>query len=490
MPSRRVALLFAVVAVVAASLPAAAGAQAAGTGTLDWRACGRGFECATLTVPWDDAAPGGPTVDLALVRAPARDQDRRIGSLVMNPGGPGGSAVDFVRSIDDTLPAELRDRFDIVGVDPRGSGRSDAVDCGYDMAKFYALDFSPDDQAERDALIAGVREYVDACVAANGDYLRHVSTADTVRDLEKVRVALGEEKLTFLGYSYGTYIGAKYAEAHPDRVRALVLDGAVDPSISSQDMQVEQAAGFEGVLDRFLRWCASHSECAFHRDGRTAEAFDALSARVDAEGLAVPGAKPARTLSDTEFELGIGAIGYEGKAGYRYLGEALDAADRGDGSAIADLSDSYTERSADGRYGTIQDAFLAISCADGPAVGTVADVARIEAAAEAAAPRTGPGIVNNSLACALWPFAGAPAAPVSAPTAPPIVVVGTRHDPATPFAWAASLVRQLGGNAVLISAPGAQHTSFGMGNACVDDAVIRYLVDLRAPKQTLVCRRR
>ena len=253
-------------------------------------------------------------------------------------------------------------------------------------------------------------------------------------------------------------------------------------------MQVEQAAGFEGVLDGFLRWCSTHRQCAFHRDGQSAAAFDALSDRIDREGLPVPGSRPARTLSDTEFELGIGAIGYEGKAGYQYLGEALDAADqRRRHRHGRSLSDSYTERGAGGTYGTIQDAFLAISCADGPAVGTVDDVARIEAAAKVAAPRSGPGIVNNSLACALWPFPGQAAAPVSAPTAPPIVVIGTRRDPATPFAWAKSLVAQLGGKAVLISAPGAQHTSFGMGNACVDDTVVRYLVDLDAPKGTLVC---
>jgi pimeloyl-ACP methyl ester carboxylesterase len=398
--------------------------------------------------------------------------------------------VEYVRGAVATLPRELRDRFDIVGVDPRGSGLSKPVQCRYDMARYYALDFSPDDQAERDALVAGVQQYVDACVAANGDYLRHVTTDDTVRDLDKVREALGDDKLTFLGYSYGTYIGAKYAAAHPDRVRALVLDGAVDPSLDALRMQVEQSAGFEGVLDGFLKWCSSHEACAFHRDGGTVAAFDALRARVDADGLPVPRSRPARVLSATELDLGLDAILYEGAAGYSYLGEALDRADRGDGAAMAELADSYTERPEVGTwYGGIEDAFLAISCADGPPVGTVTDVARIEQAATAVAPRTGPGIVNNSLACALWPFQGPPPAPVRAPGAPPVVVIGTRHDPATPYPWAESLVRQLG-SGVLISAPGAQHTSFGMGNRCVDDAVVRYLVDLTAPKRTLVCSRR
>ena len=482
---RRFLVSLVAAALLVGAVAPTADAQTSAT-TLRWRSCGGDFQCATLTVPRDDADPTGPTVDLALIRAPAEVPSERIGSLVMNPGGPGGSAVDFVRSIAPTLPADLRGRFDIVGVDPRGSGHSDPIDCDYDMAQYYALDFAPDDQAERDALVAGVQAFVDACVAANGDYLGHVTTDDTVRDLEKVRVALGDDALTFLGFSYGTYIGAKYAEAYPDKVRALVLDGAVDPAIDATVMQVEQSAGFEGVLDGFLKWCRRSSDCALHRGGRAVKVFDALRARVDRDGLAVPGSRPARTLSPTEFDLGLAAILYEGAAGYAYLGEALDAAERGDGAAMADLADSYTERDEDGAYGGIEQAFLAISCADGPPVGTVADVARIEAAAARVAPRTGPGIVNNSLACALWPFPGAPAAPVSAPTAPPIVVIGTRRDPATPFAWAESLTRQLG-SGVLISAPGAQHTAFGMGNDCVDGAVVRYLVDLEAPDQTLVC---
>jgi hypothetical protein len=215
-------------------------------------------------------------------------------------------------------------------------------------------------------------------------------------------------------------------------------------------------------------------------------ALDQLRARVDAQGLPVESAKQPRTLTPTEFELAIAAIIYEGRAGFPYLGEALDQAEHGDGSGLADLADSYTERKADGSYGNIEEAFLAISCADGPPVDGVAGVRTIEERAAKVAPRLGPGIVNNSLACALWPFQGPPAAPVHAPTAPPIVVVGTRKDPATPLQWAKSLTAQLG-SAVLITAPGEQHTAFGMGNSCVDTAVDRYLVDLSAPKQTVDC---
>jgi len=461
---------------------------AAAEATLSWRACGDRFECSTLVVPLDPANPSGRTVDLAVIRAPARDRDRRIGSLVINPGGPGASAVEFVRTAARTMPSVLQDRFDIVGFDPRGVGRSDAVDCQADMRRYYALDFSPDDETERDALVAGVQQFVDACVRNEGDRLRFVSTDHTVRDLDALRAALGDERLTYLGFSYGTYLGAKYAEVYPDRVRALVLDGAIDPSIGAEDLQVEQAVGFEGVLDAFLRWCARSTRCAFHRGGRTAVEFDRLRARVDREGLPVPGTRPARRLSPTEFELGLAAILYEGREGYAFLGEALDAADGGDGTAMAELSDSYTERNDDGTYGGIEEAFLAITCADGPPVGTVADVRRIEERAAAVAPRTGPGIVNNSLACALWPFQGPPPAPVHAPGAPPILVIGTRKDPATPLAWARALARQLG-SGVLLIAPGDQHTAFGLGIGCVDDTVVRYLVEQRPPERDRVCRR-
>jgi len=482
------AVVIVVMVTTALLLAGTAGAQAgaASKGTLRWRPCGGSFECSSMRVPLDYANPGGAQVDIAVIRLPAKDQSRRIGSLVVNPGGPGGSGVDFVASESESLPQELRDRFDIVGFDPRGTGQSDPVDCKADMNVYYRLDFSPDTDAERAALVSGIQSFVDACARNEGSRLPYLSTDSTVQDLDALRAALGDEKLTFLGYSYGSYIGAKYAEAYPNHVRALVLDGAVDPSLDSERQQVEQAAGFEGVLNAFLKWCGSHSSCVFHRDGKPDRALDRLLARVDRQGLAVPETRPERTLSPTEVDLGLASALYEGRSGFNYLASALDAADRGDGRAMADLADSYTERKRDGSYGNIEEAFLAIGCADGPPVGTVNDVWTIEAAAAQAAPRLGRSIVDNSIACALWPVKGAPAAPVHAPTVPTIVVVGTKKDPATPFAWARSLTDQLG-NAVLIAAPGEQHTAFGLGIRCVDDAVVRYFVDDAAPRGNLDC---
>jgi pimeloyl-ACP methyl ester carboxylesterase len=484
---RVVAVVIVTLVIAALLLEGIAGAQ---TGTsssrLRWRTCGGSFECASMRVPLDYANPTGAQVTLAVIRLPARDETKRIGSLVVNPGGPGGSGVDYVASAADSLPGELLDRFDIVGFDPRGTGQSDPVNCKADMSAYYRLDFSPDDDAERAALVSGIQSFVDACVRNEGSRLPYLSTDFTIRDLDELRVALGDDKLTFLGYSYGSYLGAKYAETYPDNVRALVLDGAVDPSLDAKQQQVEQAAGFEGVLNGFLKWCASNSSCDFHRHGNPARALDRLLARVDREGLSVPDTRPERRLSPTEFDLGLASALYEGREGFNYLGSALDAADRGGGRGMADLADSYTERNRDGSFGNIEEAFLAIGCADGPPVGTVSDVWTIEAAAAQAAPRLGRSIVNNSIACALWPVKSAPAAPVHAPTAPRIVVVGTKKDPATPFAWARSLSEQLG-NGVLIAAPGEQHTAFGLGIHCVDDAVVRYLVDDRAPRSNLDC---
>ena len=305
-----------------------------------------------------------------------------------------------------------------------------------------------------------------------------MSSDRTARDMDRIREALGDQQLSYLGFSYGTYLGAQYAAQFPGRVRALVLDGAVDPMLDGASLQVEQSIGFERNLDRFLRSCARRARCAFHSGGRPGAAYDVLRARIDDQGIRAGG---GRRLHGTLFDIGVAQLLYDGAASWSTLADALAAAERGDGSELLFWADTYTGRDEDGRYGHLQDSFLAIGCADGPTVGDLTNLRAIESAAAAVAPRLGRSIVNNSLACAIWPVPGAEPAALTAPSAPPLLVLGTRNDPATPLSWARSLARQLG-TATLVTVGGARHTSVAGGNECVDRIVLRYLIDLDVPR--------
>lgn len=452
-----------------------------------WKRCRGGqAQCATLPVPLDDTVVGGPTIDLALVRIPARDQERRIGSLLVNPGGPGAPATDFLVDFAPALPGELQERFDLVAFDPRGVGESAGVDCTDNLDPLYALDWTPDDAAGRQALEAGVRAIVDACVQADGAILPYLGTDRVARDMDRIRAALGDEKLTYLGFSYGTYLGAQYAAQFPDRVRALALDGAVDPALSAEKVQVQQAVAFERSLKLFLRDCARNADCAFHHDGKPGAAYDRLRKALDAAPIGAPGMGPERTLNTTLFDIAVTEFLYSGEESWPYLADALAAAEAGDGTDLVIGADAYTGRTGNGAYDDLQEAFWAVGCVDGPDVGGVAGLREIEDAAARVAPRLGRSVVNNSLACAFWPVASQPPAALRAPTSAPLLVLGTRSDPATPLSWAKGLTKELG-SAVLITVGGARHTAFASGNECVDDLTIRYLVDEAVPPTGTRC---
>src|SRR6266508_3522869 len=259
-----------------------------GQTTVDWSDC-EGGECATLNVPLDYDDPDGETIGVALIRIPATDPDRKIGSLLVNPGGPGASGVDFVRGNGFFFPDELRERFDIVGFDPRGTGDTEPIECVRSLDDVLGFDYSPDSDEERQALEDGVEEFTAQCEQREGDILSHISSQDTVRDMDRIREAVGDEQLSYLGFSYGTYLGAVYADFFPDKVRAMVLDGAVDPELSSLDVNLEQAAGFERSLNAFLDDCAGDPDCSFYNGGDTQGAYDALVADIDAHPLKADG---------------------------------------------------------------------------------------------------------------------------------------------------------------------------------------------------------
>jgi len=448
------------------------------------------YECARLEVPLDYAAPTARTAQLGVLRLEA--SGAKIGSLVVNPGGPGASGMSAVPSLFGSGPGAegpLTARFDVVGLDPRGVGASTpTIDCLTDAeweVERGDLDVDPSP--------AGVaqtedenRQYAQRCTDRVGaDVLAHVGTRDAARDLDILRAALGDQQLTYLGFSYGTRLGSTYAEDFPQNVRALVLDGALDPSQSTVDRSVAQAAGFQQAFDAFAAECARQGDCPLGTDpsGATA-AFQAITRPLVDRPLAVG----ARTLSYPDAITGVTQALYVSSA-WPALAQGISALAKGDGTILLLLADLYLDRRADGSYGNAIEAFDVISCVDeqrttDPAA--IADGARRELAA-APYRDAGRGVVSARDKCAFWPVP-----PTSTPHTPnvtglaPTVVVSTTGDPATPYEAGVDLAKALGGT--LLRVEGEQHGAVLAGSSCVDDAVSAYLIDLTVPATGTACR--
>lgn len=453
-------------------------------GALAWSKCGN-LQCATLTVPLDYTNPAGPTIGLALARQPARSPATRIGSLVFNPGGPGNSGVDGLPGELRALTPTLRARFDIVSFDPRGVGRSQPVRCRPAGAapapgEGPPLDPAPTTDAGRQALVEGYRAYAAACAEHSGDFLGHVGTDSTAEDLERIRVALGDERLTFIGHSAGTFLGAIYAERYPHRVRALVLDGAVDPSLSLDQRVLAQAAGFERALSDFFAWCAATPSCPWRPGPDPRGAFLALMDRVRQQPLPAPGDQVVGVD-----KLVNGTMGrLTSRSRWPSLGEALAAADRGDGGPLAKLASGYKHSGAT----NAADARMAITCLDHPAPRDPEAYPSLAESARAQTPVFGPVFMWSVLSCGVWPVpATLEPRPVQAPGSPPILVIGTTGDPTTPQAWAEALAGQLE-QGVLVLRQGAEHVAYYY-SPCVRAIVDAYVVDGRAPADGTMCAR-
>jgi pimeloyl-ACP methyl ester carboxylesterase len=450
-----------------------------------WTDCGHGFLCGNLRVPkdYDDASKGSFTI--AMVRLPATDKEGRIGSLIINPGGPGGSGVDFVRTGAKEFPSAIRKRFDLVGFDPRGVNTSSAVRCIDNLDGRAALDPSPDSAKELKALADDAKAYAAACATRNADLLPYLSTEAVARDLDLIRQSVGDELLTYAGFSYGTLIGALYAERFPTRIRAMVLDGAIDPSLDLERFRSGQAKAFEVELRRFLADCARRASCPFHGGGATRAAFDRLMARIDRKPLPTPRAADRRSVGPGLAQSAVLGAMYN-EAAWPGLAVALTFAEHGDGSLLLLISDPFRGRKENGSYSNQQDAYVSNTCLDFPAPKDVSTYTSWATALQGSAPHFAKQVAYNDLTCAYWPVpaTGEPHR-VSAPGAPPIVVVGSTFDPATPYAWAKSLAKQLDGSR-LITRKGDGHTGYFL-NPCVSRAVDRYLLDLRLPKAGLTC---
>lgn len=463
---------------------AAAPGQPSRAAAVDWDECGDGFECAFLPLPLDYSGVTPGEIQLSIIRLPAGDRSKRIGSLVVNPGGPGASGVDFVRQWAPGLPGRILDRFDIVGFDPRGIGRSSPITCHSTLIPLTAADPSPDDEAEFDALARLTRAFADECAATYGDVLPYLGTRNVARDLDRLRVALGDEKLTYLGFSYGTEIGQVYAGLFPGAIRAMVLDGAVDLSIPADDRALAQAASFERALQAFAQDCRD-TLCSLTRRGDPLRAIDDLFARVEA--APIPARRANRPAGPGEALLGIVTPLYS-RESWPALARAIDTALAGDGTQLVQLTDQYLERLPDGSYTNSTEANLAVNCVDsGPSKLPVrwADYPAAAARFAAVSPRFGPAVAVG-LSCANWAAPPDPTSPPAATGAPPILVVSTTGDPATPYEWGVAVARQLPG-AALLTFDGEGHTAYSSGDRCVDNAVDAYLVQLKVPAPGAAC---
>jgi pimeloyl-ACP methyl ester carboxylesterase len=447
--------------------------------TLSWSACGSGFQCSTLRVQLDPAKPALGTVAIAITRRKATG--RKIGSLLVNPGGPGASAVEYLKGTYSSYPKALREHFDLAAFDPRGVGLTAPVRClsTAQLDAYFHLDPVPDSAAERAALDAGNKKLTDGCEARSGRVLPYVSTRIVAQDMDRVRAALGDDKLTYLGYSYGTAIGASYLDQFPTHVRAMVLDGALDPSSTWDQLLAGQSKGFDVALNAFLANC-QQTGCAFRKavSGDLTQAFDSLAAKV--ESHARPGAG-SRTVGPGEFTLGVGAGLYSRRNGWPAIAQGLADAVHGDGALLLRLNDSYLDRNSDG-YENVDEANFAVNCIDRPWPRTDKPYYDLAAVVGRSYPRFGPAIALSGIGCATWPVlpTGTPHK-VTADASPPIVVIGTTRDPATPYMWAQSLAGQLA-HGVLLTHVGDGHTVFRNGAPnCIIRPVDDYLVSLKVP---------
>ena len=467
---------------------------------LDWQPCDNGFECARLLVPFDYARPAGRRFSLPVVRLAAGEESRRIAALVVNPGGPGGSGVQYALGARSEFPAAVLARFDIVGFDPRGVAASQpALTCmtGPELDTYLATDDMPADAAQLAAVVSQGKLYAARCARNSAPLLPYVGTQNAARDMDVLRAALGESRLTFLGKSYGSYLGTWYAQLFPHRVRALVLDGAVDPDTPSLQEDLTQAEGFQVALRSFTAWCLTQASCPLAGGsggagpGDAARSVDAAVARL--QGLVVRSnfTPLANQLGDGQ--VADGAMLLNGVAAALYsksywtdLKTGLTNAFAGNGTVLVQLANLLLERNPNGTYANLADADTSISCLDRPWPRSLAAWQAAASAASRAAPLFGAPILWGSLPCAYWPVPSYPLPRIRATGAPPILVVGTLRDPATPYRWAQALAGDLS-SGVLLGWNGDGHTAYGEGSACVDTIVNDYLIDLAVPRSGMVC---
>jgi pimeloyl-ACP methyl ester carboxylesterase len=446
---------------------------------INWQSCNQDFQCATLAVPIDYSKLSTGTFEIALLKYEARTS-KKIGSLIVNPGGPGGSGVDYAYAAEYIFSPAILDRYDIVGFDPRGVSRSAPIRCLNDeeLDTNNNSDSKPDNEKEFQQLISDTKKYVEICKDKN-KHLTSYSTANVARDMDILREVVGDKQLNYMGKSYGTYLGTLYAHFFPEKVGKVVLDGAVDPTISNFQQALTQAVGFDHAFTSFAKNCSTKANCPLPA-GEGAAIAEMQNLFEIAAKNPLPTKSSKRSLSETMMVLGTASAMYESETGWPKLRKAIGQAQKGNGDEFLKLADEYTGRQSDGSYPNNEfDSGAVIDCLDVDEPRTVAQIKSDAKVFAEEAPLFGPYLAYGGLTCKYFEQSQEVTI-IPTKTDIPIVVIGTTGDPATPYEWAKGLSNLLT-NSHLISLTGEGHTGQGQGNACVDDQIDDFYLTGKAP---------
>jgi len=455
-------------------------------GTLKWKSCSGDsldpLQCARLSVPFDYNNPSKGSFSLKLVKRPANIRTQRVGSMLVNPGGPGFGGTDLPENAESYFSTTLIDTFDIIGWDPRGTGESTpAVDCVDNYDTYFTNDPTPETEAEHQDLIDISKAFNAECQKKSGEILPYISTNATARDMDMIRAALGEEKITYFGFSYGSELGATWATMFPSTVRAAVLDGATDPTSNYMQGGLDQAKGFETEFTKFLAQCSANKKCPFYNNGDAEGAFDKLIKDLDERPLQM---SKTRALVNQAIAYTAVSQAMYSSTMWPELEVALRDAQQGDGAGLMALFDSYYRRTPDGKYGNELEAFNAIMCLDDPGPKTVEETDSYIPKFLEVAPRLGISFTGG-YTCVFWPAKKDQRIEITGKGAGPIMVVGTTGDAATPLASSQKMASTLeDGRLIVVSED--RHTGYG-ANDCVVSAVDKYLITTKVSFAEKAC---
>ncbi len=493
--SHRPAVSILAVSLALSSLVSAAAispASASGNTKLIWSKCASTFRCAVLQVPADYSHPTVGKLNLSLIELPAKSASP-LGDIVLNPGGPGASGISFLTESASSFPASLRRDFNLVSFDPRGVGASDPVTCtnAAGTRALIALNPAPQTSAQIKTVVAAVKAYVQGCVRQTPSIvLNNVSTLSTVRDLDRIRIALGQSKLNYFGFSYGTYIGQLYAKLFPQNFRTMVLDGVTDPSLSNNVSDQQQAEGFERDLQNFYSWCATNSTCKTELPNGAKTALTGLLSKLKSGGSV-----QARLASQYG---GVVSVNYgvllTAVAASLYstqdwpdFAKAIANALHGDGTLIAALAYSYAGLQQDGTYANLLAANTATNCEDNAVPKSISQYQSLAKQIAKVAPIFGAEEAWGTLGCVYWPIKpNGKVGPIVNHSKTPILVIGSTGDPATPYSGAVHVAKELG-NAELLTRTGSGHTAY-LFSSCIQNWTNQYLTTVVLPPKNTVCK--